>query len=337
MATTAKPSDAHRFPWRWNLSDGFPAPGIRPNGLKVFGTFVCGGGSAMGYKLAGCDYLGGVEIDAKIGEVYKRNLRPKYFYAEDIRDFLAREDYPEDLLSLDILDGSPPCTLFSLNRGQKREDSWGKKKTFHEGQTEQTLDDLVFVWCDLVGKLRPKVALMENVEGLAKGAAKRYLLNIVDRLKEYGYTPQVFILDAQYMGVPQTRRRCFVIARRDDLHLPALSLDFHEPVIPFRDIMEPTAEGFASPFGLAMWKQRRYGDKTLCDVSERTRRKTSGFSVGYVYSHNPVPTLVGNELYLFDYPRIMTEREREPRLFPRTTTAPARTSRSSLGCACLPS
>ena len=68
----------HRFNYRWRLSDGFPAPGIAPNGLKVFGTFVCGGGSAMGYKLAGCDYLGGVEIDPKVAETYRENLRPKY-------------------------------------------------------------------------------------------------------------------------------------------------------------------------------------------------------------------------------------------------------------------
>ena len=313
MVTSARPSDGHRYPWKWNLADGFPAAGIRPNGLKVFGTFVCGGGSAMGYKLAGCDYLGGVEIDKGIGEVYCRNLRPKYFYGEDIRTFLAREDYPAELYQLDVLDGSPPCTLFSLNRGAKREESWGKKKAFKEGQAEQTIDDLVFVWTDLVAKLRPKVCLMENVEGLAKGGAKRYLVNIVQRLADAGYTAQVFILDAQFMGVPQVRRRCFIIGRRDDLSLPALSLDFHEEPIPFRDIMEPTREGYYSKFGMAMWKQRRYGDVTLNAVSERTRRKTSRFSVWYVYGHLPVPTLVTKENYLFDYPRIMTERERESR------------------------
>lgn len=311
MATSAKPSDGHRFPWKWNLADGFPAPGIAFNGLKVFGTFVCGGGSAMGYKLAGCDYLGGVEIDTKIGEVYRRNLQPKYFYNEDIRDFLARDNYPDELRELDILDGSPPCTLFSLDRGKRREDSWGKKKAFKEGQAEQTIDDLVFVWCDLVNKLRPKVALMENVEGLAKGNAKRYLLNVVDRLSGSGYTPQVFVLDAQFMGVPQTRRRCFVIARRNDLNMPPLRLEFSEPIIPFRDIMDPTTEGYCSKFGMAMWKQRRYGDKSLSDVSERTRRRTSRFSVGYVYGHLPSPTLVTLEHYLFDIPRIMNERERE--------------------------
>ena len=34
---------AHKFPYSWRMADGYPAPGIQPNGLKVFGTFICGG------------------------------------------------------------------------------------------------------------------------------------------------------------------------------------------------------------------------------------------------------------------------------------------------------
>ena len=60
----------HLFPYRWKLSDGYPAGGIAYHGRKVFGTFICGGGSTMGYKLAGYDHLGGVEIDPKVAAVY---------------------------------------------------------------------------------------------------------------------------------------------------------------------------------------------------------------------------------------------------------------------------
>ena len=70
----------------------------------------------MGYKLAGCDVLGCVEIDPRMNEVYVRNHAPKYNYLMDIREFnrLPTEEIPGELFELDILDGSPPCTTFSV-------------------------------------------------------------------------------------------------------------------------------------------------------------------------------------------------------------------------------
>ena len=53
---------SYKFPYKWLLSDGYPAKGIDYHGLKVFGTFVCGGGSSMGYKLAGFNHLGGWKL-----------------------------------------------------------------------------------------------------------------------------------------------------------------------------------------------------------------------------------------------------------------------------------
>lgn len=95
--------------WKWSFKD-YP----KPNGLKVFSCFACGGGSTMGYKLAGCEVLGCVEIDPKMIEVYKKNHNPKYAFLMDIRDFndVPNEELPEELFDLDILDGSPRAPLF---------------------------------------------------------------------------------------------------------------------------------------------------------------------------------------------------------------------------------
>lgn len=119
--------EEHRFPFNWRMVDGYPAEGIEPNGMKVFGTFICGGGSSMGYKLAGYDHLGGVELDPKVCEIYERNHHPKYLFAEDLREFNKREDLPEELYHLDVLDGSPPCsTLLHLLNGWKQGEGVGK-------------------------------------------------------------------------------------------------------------------------------------------------------------------------------------------------------------------
>jgi DNA (cytosine-5)-methyltransferase 1 len=217
----------HLFNYKWFLKDGYP----EKNGLNVFGTFICGGGSTMGYKLAGYNHLGGVEIDKKVADVYDANHKPKYLYNEDIREFNKRTDLPEELYKLDILDGSPPCSTFSM--AGSREKAWGKEKQFREGQALQTLDDLVFVYCDTVIKLRPKVFILENVKGIIQGNAKLYSKQIVKKMTDAGYTVQVFLLNAASMGVPQKRERVFFIGQRKDLNLPKLKLEFSEGAIPF--------------------------------------------------------------------------------------------------------
>jgi DNA (cytosine-5)-methyltransferase 1 len=155
---------SHKFPYKWNLADGYPAKGIEKHNLKVFGTFICGGGSTMGYKLAGFDHLGGVEIDPPIADIYKTNHNPKHLFVEDIRAFAKRTDFPKELLNLDILDGSPPCSGFSM--AGNREKDWGKTKVFREGQADQRLDDLFFDYIALAKKLQPKVVIAENVNKL---------------------------------------------------------------------------------------------------------------------------------------------------------------------------
>lgn len=263
----------HLFPYEWNLSDGYPAKGINPNGCKVFGTFVCGGGSTMGYKLAGFEHLGGVELDPKVAAVYELNHHPKYMYIEDIREFNKRDDLPEELYNLDILDGSPPCSTFSM--AGSREKAWGKKKRFAEGQKLQTLDDLVFVYCDTIAKLKPKVCLLENVSGLIRGNAKAYAKQIIQRITETGYDVQVFLLNAATMGVPQMRERVFFIGLRKDFHLPKLVLEFNEEPIQFKDVY--VGERQRKPLtcrAIERWKVAKLG---------RNPKLSNGNTFGFLY------------------------------------------------------
>jgi len=231
----------HKFAYKWNLKDGYPAPGIKYHGKKVFGTFICGGGSTMGYKLAGFEHLGGVEIDSPIAYVYKENHKPKYLFVEDIRAFNDRSDLPKELYSLDILDGSPPCSTFSM--AGSREKAWGKEKHFREGQAVQVLDDLVFVYCDTIVKLMPKVFILENVKGIIQGNAKAYSREIVRKMTAAGYEVQVFLLNAASMGVPQKRERVFFIGHRKELGFGRLTLAFNERPI----LLKSAADGIDEP------------------------------------------------------------------------------------------
>lgn len=211
--------------WKWYMENDYP----QKNGLKVFSCFACGGGSTMGYKLVGCDVIGCNEIDPRMNKVYVENHHPKYNYLEDIRDFNKREDLPQELYNLDILDGSPPCSTFSM-AGQ-REKAWGVEKKFREGQKMQTLDDLLFVFIDTVAKLKPKVAILENVEGLMLGNAWKYVQQIYKKFNDIGYKVKHWLLKGETMGVPQTRHRVFFVATRIDFNLDKVDMYFnYEPV-----------------------------------------------------------------------------------------------------------
>ncbi len=249
------------FPYLWNLSDGYPAAGIDYHGCKVFGTFLCGGGSSMGYKLSGFDHLGGVEIDQKMAAVYQVNHHPKYLYNDDIRLFKASNDLPDELFNIDILDGSPPCSSFSL--AGNREEDWGREKMFAEGQALQTLDDLFFDFIDLADKLRPKVAVAENVAGLVAGNARAYVHDICKAFKKIGYAVQVFFMNASSMGVPQRRERIFFICHREDLALPKLKLQFDQKPIVLGEVEKHVANPIGVPLTEAFaqwWRITKNGD-----------------------------------------------------------------------------
>ena len=306
----------HRFPYLWRLADGYPANGVENHGCKVFGTFICGGGSSMGYKLAGYHHLGGVELDPKVAAIYKQNHNPEYLYIEDIRDFNKRDDLPLDLYDLDILYGSPPCSTFST--AGDREDAWGKEKRFAEGQKLQTLDDLVFVYCETIAKLRPKVCWLENVAGLVRGNGKVYAKKIVQRLTEIGYNVQVFLLNGATMGVPQIRERVFFIGLRKDFHFPKLVLNFNEQPILFKEIKDCTGKPITGDKTLLAWKYRLPTDSNLGDTNDRVLGKHSNFNTFYAKDEQVLHTITASaQMILYSDPlKISTSEMLKASTFP---------------------
>ena len=133
----------HRFDWKWYLKDLNPDKDI-----NVFTTFSCGGGSSMGYKRAGFHVIGNVEIDPKINAMYVKNHHPKYNFNMDLRKFNEKEDLPEELYHLDILDGSPPCfaagTKVKTKQGYKAIENIlpGEMVLTHKGRYRKVIDTM---------------------------------------------------------------------------------------------------------------------------------------------------------------------------------------------------
>lgn len=256
--------------------------------VKVFSIFSCGGGSSMGYKRAGFEVIGNCEIDPKMNAIYVANNNPKYNYNMDIRDFL-KEELPDELYDIDILDGSPPCTPFSI--AGDREDSWGKEKVFREGQKAQQLDDLFFVFLDAVEELRPKIVIAENVSGMLTGKAKGYVNLIVKRFREIGYEVQLFNLNAAFMEVPQKRERAFFIANR--MGYPRLKLNFKYRPMRFGEVRTKEA-------GMALGEDTKFkklldlakpSDKSFSDINIRLGNKDKNYNEKIVWDDDICPTV----------------------------------------------
>ena len=311
----------HKFSYNWNLSDGYPAKGIEYHGSKVFSCFSSGGGSTMGYKLAGFDVVGMNEIDPKVGKAYIENHSPKYSYIEKIQDFKDRADLPEELYNLWVLDGSPPCSSFS-DVGNREKD-WGKEKFFKEGQEKQVLDTLFFDFIELTNKLQPKIAIAENVKGILKGNAKKYVVKILSEFKKAGYKVKEFCLNSDLMGVPQSRERVFFIAVRNDVaellpqnpstlfnDFPLLDLVFFEKRIPFEEIKTNDNQKPLTDYFKSIWEKRQMLDAGFKTISMRETGKERHFSHNFIYDFKPIPTQTADyKNILFEKPRYINDNE----------------------------
>ena len=170
----------------------------------------CGaGGLSLGLTSAGFDVLYAFDKDPVCISTRKANV--KYFNhpSEDV-DIVNEQG--EDILNklhmhpgdLDLLAGGPPCQGFSIQR---------------IGSDKDGRNRLVESYLKLVNALKPKVFIMENVPGITGRRGKLYLENFVKKAQNYGYKIHTKILDAQDFGVPQRRRRYFIVGTDKKLGL----------------------------------------------------------------------------------------------------------------------
>lgn len=252
----------------------------------------------MGYKRAGCTIVAANDIDPEMAWHYKHNLKPPSYYLCPIGDLL-KKDLPDELFNLDILDGSPPCSTFSM--AGSREKAWGKNKKFREGQATQVLSDLFFDYLNLVERLQPRVAIAENVKGMILGNAKGYTKLVMAQFKEIGYRVQLFLLNAADCGVPQRRERVFFCAVREDIKAKPLELKPQHRWISAgeatEDLRALTPEELRdtnpAPNDSKWWPKTKQGE-TYADAVERAGKTRSLFQHYKQDSATPSNTLSAN-------------------------------------------
>ncbi len=226
--------------------------------FSVISTFSGGGGSSLGYTLAGGKVRLSCEWDNNAVETYRRNFPSTPIFHGDIAKLTVDEALRLANIKpgeLDIFDGSPPCQGFSTTG--KREFTDPRNQLFKE-------------YVRLLDGLRPKVFVMENVSGMVKGKMKVIFADCLKSLKGCGYNVKARLLNAQYYNVPQSRERLIFIGTRSDLNIEpsfpkpqtrpiTLRQALAAPLLP--DDVYPKLSG-AYP---EMMKKVRPGGK-LCDI-----------------------------------------------------------------------
>lgn len=185
--------------------------------FEVVSLFAGGGGSSTGYRMAGGKVLAINEFIPEAINTYKSNWPTTKILDGDIRSITGEfilKTINKKVGELDILDGSPPCSAFSTSGS--RDKGWGKTKKYSDS-VQSNVEDLFFEYIRILREVQPKIFIAENVSGLAKGTAKGYLNDILRELKSSGYHVECKILDAKWLGVPQSRPRTIFVGIRNDI------------------------------------------------------------------------------------------------------------------------
>ena len=173
------------------------------NGMVVASLFAGAGGSSTGYRLAGYEVAYANDCDPHAAATYSANYPTTTFDPRPVEQVSV-----EDVLRAcggrppDVLDGSPPCQSFSTAGRRRVDDPRGT---------------LFGEYARLLGELRPRAFVAENVPGMAAGKMRGIFIETCGMLRSAGYKLRVGMLDAQWLGVPQRRRRLVFVGLRDDV------------------------------------------------------------------------------------------------------------------------
>ena len=181
--------------------------------------FAGAGGMTLGFEQAGFDVLAAVEFDPIHASVHEYNFPFWTTICRSVTDITGREIRDRAAIGnedIDVVFGGPPCQGFSL---------MGKR------DLKDDRNSLVFHFIRLVLELNPKFFVMENVRGMTIGKHKEVLQNVIKTFQKHGYQviEKYKVLNAANYGVPQNRRRLFLIGCRQDLNLPDYPLPSTQP------------------------------------------------------------------------------------------------------------
>lgn len=179
---------------------------------RCIDLFAGAGGFSLAAQHAGLEVVAAIEHNAYACATYRSNLvkgnQQTTLYESDILELTPNEvleaHFTEDK-PCDIVLGGPPCQGFSTHR-------------INDSGVDDPRNALVLRYFEYVDVLRPKVFLMENVPGILWPRHEKFLKTFYKLGRKAGYKIRKAVtLDARDFGVPQRRKRVFILGVRKDI------------------------------------------------------------------------------------------------------------------------
>ncbi len=165
--------------------------------LKTIDLFCGAGGSSWGARLAGAEIVAGFDSSDVAGEVYSRNFPDAWLYEGSLEDWNPKR-VAEDIGKVDLLLASPECTNHSPAKGNSPRCETSKNTAFEVLRFARAFE--------------PRWIIVENVVNMKVWS--RYD-EFIEELEDLGYNVSAQVLNAMHFGVPQSRRRLFLLCDRE--------------------------------------------------------------------------------------------------------------------------
>lgn len=177
--------------------------------MRIADLFCGAGGFSQGFRMAGCEVLGGVDVDPDACATYALNFPGATTVCGDLRDPEVRSYAIETARGADIVIGGPPCQAYSQVRN-------------HDRLLEDPRNVLYREFVHVLSEARPLAFVMENVPGLSQMRIQEQVA--ADLSLQGDYKVRVQTVDACDFGVPQTRQRIVFLALHRSLGMDPLEL-----------------------------------------------------------------------------------------------------------------
>ncbi|NES77416.1 MULTISPECIES: DNA cytosine methyltransferase [unclassified Okeania] len=183
-----------------NLNPEKLMPQMPRNKWRTLSLFSGGGGLNLGFDRAGFTHIASYDILKEAGNTL-RNLRPDWQVFSGEKGDVTKIDWRSYCGTVDIIHGGPPCQPFSVAGRQK-------------GQEDNR--DMFPEFIRAVLEIKPLIFVAENVTALISKKFSKYVEEVIEFPLVPHYKLTKFILNAPDFGIPQIRKRVFLVGFRDE-------------------------------------------------------------------------------------------------------------------------